>query len=199
MGSDLQRWAPVYSCCHWLRSRNSPPPLPPHLGSYTRALLVSQDRRHLFDTPWVYSLCKIKNRIQEHFPFSRDNLRWAKPLVVFIRNKLIMKTEDSTGFPRGSAETVPDSVGNKIERFWEILVQNLCCCSHNLLRYDLATYLIHFPVLWILTRMICIHFGRLDPGPDPGGQKWPTTVKRIYVLKFWMFSFKASFMEAWDK
>ncbi len=27
------------------------PPLPPHLGSYTRALLVSQDRRHLFVTP----------------------------------------------------------------------------------------------------------------------------------------------------
>ncbi len=27
-------------------------PLPPHPGSYTRALLVSQDRRHLFVTPW---------------------------------------------------------------------------------------------------------------------------------------------------
>jgi hypothetical protein len=26
------------------------PPLPPHLGSYTRALLVSQDRQHLFVT-----------------------------------------------------------------------------------------------------------------------------------------------------
>jgi hypothetical protein len=29
-----------------------PHPLPPHLGSYTRALLVSQNRRHLFATPW---------------------------------------------------------------------------------------------------------------------------------------------------
>jgi hypothetical protein len=27
------------------------PPLPQHLGSYTRALLVSQDRQHLFGTP----------------------------------------------------------------------------------------------------------------------------------------------------
>jgi hypothetical protein len=27
-------------------------PPPPHLGSYTRPLLVSQDRRHLFVTPW---------------------------------------------------------------------------------------------------------------------------------------------------
>jgi hypothetical protein len=43
-------WAPVYSCTHWLRPRNLPP-LPPHLGSYKRALLVSQDRRHLFVTP----------------------------------------------------------------------------------------------------------------------------------------------------
>jgi hypothetical protein len=34
----------VHSCTHWLRPRN--------LGSYTRALLVSQDRRHLFVTPW---------------------------------------------------------------------------------------------------------------------------------------------------
>ncbi len=45
-------WAPVYSCSHWLRPRNSPPP--PHLNSFTRALLVSQDRRHLFVTPWTW-------------------------------------------------------------------------------------------------------------------------------------------------
>ncbi len=28
-------------------------PIPPHLGSYTRVLLVSQNRRHLFVTPCV--------------------------------------------------------------------------------------------------------------------------------------------------
>jgi hypothetical protein len=32
------------------------PSLPPHLGLYTRALLVSQDRRQLFVTPWLYNL-----------------------------------------------------------------------------------------------------------------------------------------------
>jgi hypothetical protein len=35
-----------------LKHRNSP--LTPHLGSYTRALLVSQGRRHLFVTPTLY-------------------------------------------------------------------------------------------------------------------------------------------------
>jgi hypothetical protein len=45
-------WVPVYSCTHWLRPLNFPPP--PHLGSYTRALLVSQERRHLFVTPCIF-------------------------------------------------------------------------------------------------------------------------------------------------
>ncbi len=36
----------VHSCTLWLR-----PPPPPRLGSYEKALLVSQDRRHLFVTP----------------------------------------------------------------------------------------------------------------------------------------------------
>ncbi len=40
-----------HSCTHWLRSRTPPLPFPSHLGSYTRALLVSQDRRHVFVTP----------------------------------------------------------------------------------------------------------------------------------------------------
>ena len=31
------------------------PPVPPHWGSYTRALLVSKDRGHVFVTPWLYN------------------------------------------------------------------------------------------------------------------------------------------------
>ncbi len=46
-------WAPCAQLFHWLRPLNNPPPSPPHLGSYTRALLVRQDRRHLFVTPWL--------------------------------------------------------------------------------------------------------------------------------------------------
>jgi hypothetical protein len=53
MELDLQSFfgLQVHSCTHWLRPCNSP--LPPHLGSYTRPLLVSQDRRHLFVTTWL--------------------------------------------------------------------------------------------------------------------------------------------------
>ncbi len=44
----------MHSCTHWLR-----PPFPPQLGSHTSALLVSQDRRHLFVTPclWWIQIC----------------------------------------------------------------------------------------------------------------------------------------------
>jgi hypothetical protein len=39
MELDLKKfiWAPVYSCTHWLRPRNSP--LPPHLGSYNEGAI----------------------------------------------------------------------------------------------------------------------------------------------------------------
>jgi len=38
------------------------PPLSPHLGSYTRALLISQDRRHLFVTPCEKYLISLTKR-----------------------------------------------------------------------------------------------------------------------------------------
>ncbi len=43
----------MHSCSHWPRGENPQPdlPPPPHLVSYTRALLVSQDRRNLFVIP----------------------------------------------------------------------------------------------------------------------------------------------------
>jgi hypothetical protein len=38
----------------------NPPFYPyPHLGSYTRALLVSQDRLHLFVTPLLWAFAKV--------------------------------------------------------------------------------------------------------------------------------------------
>ncbi len=43
----------VHSCTHWLRPRNHPTPLPPphpHLGSCTRALLISLDRQKFWLT-----------------------------------------------------------------------------------------------------------------------------------------------------
>jgi hypothetical protein len=46
-------WAPVHVKLYSLAETPQPPP-PPHLGSYTRALFVSQDRRHLFVTLCTY-------------------------------------------------------------------------------------------------------------------------------------------------
>jgi hypothetical protein len=43
----------VHSFYSLRRPRNPPPHPPRHLGSYTRALLVSQDRRHLSVTPCI--------------------------------------------------------------------------------------------------------------------------------------------------
>jgi hypothetical protein len=41
----------LYSLAEAPQPNHSPSPNPPHLGFYTMALLVSQDRRHLFVTP----------------------------------------------------------------------------------------------------------------------------------------------------
>ncbi len=57
MELDLKKfiWAPVHSCAHWLRTPASPP-LPLHLGSYTRALLVSQERPTSPCNPLVFAI-----------------------------------------------------------------------------------------------------------------------------------------------
>ncbi len=58
----------VHSFTHWLSPRDPPPP-PPHLGLYTRALLVSQDRRHLFVTPLVGTLRTCSVPVPEQLEF----------------------------------------------------------------------------------------------------------------------------------
>jgi hypothetical protein len=72
----------AYSCTHRLRPRNSP--LPPHLGSYSRAPMVSQDRRHLFVTP----CCKSSQGLRY-----RTVLFWNKYFslvaVVYMQRKLV--------------------------------------------------------------------------------------------------------------
>jgi hypothetical protein len=56
-----------------------PPPIPPHLGSYTRALLVSQDRRHLFVTPWRRAMDCLLCCVCTRYVLSlvRHPLTWA--------------------------------------------------------------------------------------------------------------------------
>jgi hypothetical protein len=67
-------------------------PLPPHLGSYTRALLVSQDRRHLFVTPCLQmtTLCHLFSQLSKaSVPYStsaksfHDNCQAAVAVRLF--------------------------------------------------------------------------------------------------------------------
>ncbi len=55
-------------------SANGGPPPPPHLGSYNRALLVSQDKRNLFVTPWG---CCIKCCVKYSFRYFRNSMRYC--------------------------------------------------------------------------------------------------------------------------
>jgi hypothetical protein len=50
MELDLQS---LFDSCVQLYSVAEIPQLPSQFGSYTKALLVSQDGRHLFITPWT--------------------------------------------------------------------------------------------------------------------------------------------------
>ncbi len=64
----------------------SPPPSHPHLGFYTRALLVSKDRRHLFITPWLpymYCLQKRKPKAAEAEDSSEPVQKRLRPSAAF--------------------------------------------------------------------------------------------------------------------
>jgi hypothetical protein len=64
MELDLQSLfvLPVHSCTHWLRPGN--PPLPsPRIWAHIRmrALMVSEDRRHLFCDPLISTFRALQN------------------------------------------------------------------------------------------------------------------------------------------
>ncbi len=82
----------VHSCTHWLRPRNPPPPPPTrHLGSYTRALFVSQDRGHIFVTPWSQSFAgsgSRQHRSEEHLILPICRLWWYLSAIWFSLSRL---------------------------------------------------------------------------------------------------------------
>jgi hypothetical protein len=53
MELDLQSFFGLHVHSLYTHCGDPATPSPPHLGLYTRALLVSQDRRHLFVTPCI--------------------------------------------------------------------------------------------------------------------------------------------------
>jgi hypothetical protein len=67
------KWCAHCTTVYSLADTPEPPALPPHFGgSYTRALLVSQDRRHLFVTPCL----NLSN--------GRVPPLWKKNIIIFL-------------------------------------------------------------------------------------------------------------------
>jgi hypothetical protein len=62
------------------------PPIPLHMGSYTRALLVSQDRRHLFVTPWLTLL---------HIILQSSLQRRSLSLLGMLSRRILYKLQNS--------------------------------------------------------------------------------------------------------
>jgi hypothetical protein len=73
-------------------------------------------------------------------------------------------------------------------RFDALKKLNLGLFGHQSITLKKLTSELNVPksVLWTGS---AFGFGRLDP--DPGGQKLPTKVKKIQVLKYWNFSFQS--------
>ncbi len=62
MELDLQSFFLGSMCTAEPKPPSPPPPILPQLGSYTRALLVSQERRHLSVAPGGYCRASLTNR-----------------------------------------------------------------------------------------------------------------------------------------
>ncbi len=54
----------VHSCSYWLRPAAPPPPHPPHLGSYTRALLISSQDDISLWPPAIDKALRISSYMQ---------------------------------------------------------------------------------------------------------------------------------------
>jgi hypothetical protein len=62
-----------------LHVHSCPPPPLPHLGAYTRARLVSKDRRHLFVTPW-----SKQSQLQEFKFFCGGGFYLSVPMTRYV-------------------------------------------------------------------------------------------------------------------
>ncbi len=89
----------MYSCTHWPKPCNSPPP--PHLGSHTRALLVSQDRRHLFETPCLLlTLSKTQQKTYRQKMYRETDV--SNHCLLLAGDILFMKNPPRASFRRYS-------------------------------------------------------------------------------------------------
>ncbi len=78
----------VHSFTHWLRPSNFPP-IPPHLGSYTRALLVSQDRPDLVLILWGVGFIRFKLKLFVKRRW-KTSYNWLNIETIFVFQKFLI-------------------------------------------------------------------------------------------------------------
>ncbi len=116
----------VHSCANLLRPRigPQPPPSPPHWDSYTRALLVSKDRRHLYVTPWSYHslplprICTVStvhiSVSTWHFVSPEGELWWGKVKGVNPGGAGLQLTGHTVGPAQVLAEHTPGQTKHRV-------------------------------------------------------------------------------------
>jgi hypothetical protein len=101
-------WAPVYSCCHWLRPRNSLPP--PGIGLiYEGAIGPPRETAYFYKTPdFRTRSTEQKDRVKEEIGIMR---RLANPNVI----KFIDAFENSREIILG--KSLPVFIALKVSQF----------------------------------------------------------------------------------
>ncbi len=129
----------VYSFTHWLRPCIATPqfPSPPHLGSFTRAPLVSQDWWHLSVTPWVHILQRLP---------SEYSLIWTKAAILELPAGHFFNFSSNSTYPK----------------YWVYTVQYFTRIYSKLLIY--STYNLYHPQRpWCNLRSLINIYTRLPP------------------------------------
>ncbi len=114
----------MHSCTHWLRPRNSSPPVFGLL--YEGAILVSQDRRHLCVTPWLghsqsFPQLRVNNRL---YPKNFEILFYSLHDLIFKKKFMNVGINEDIWFDRKMAycyrSTCSFMIG--IKNFWDASV-----------------------------------------------------------------------------
>ncbi len=129
---------------------------PPHSGSYTRALLVSQDRRHLFVNPWKTAYALVIRSPWRQVPNS--GAQEVDRAVAAAR----------AAFPAWAARSGKLTISCLHHISWFQIFQSLLQICNSVLSHVNQLFVLSYTVVDPDSK------GSLDP--YPGGQKWPTKI-----------------------